>query len=49
VSLDSLSDGDPLKWDMICEKNVVWFLNALSYYKDKTAMIEELRKTNNGT
>ena len=42
VSIDELAGGDPLKWDTVADQNVIWFLNALSYLKDKNKMKDKL-------
>ena len=42
TSIDAVAGGDPLKWDEVTGKNVVWFLNALSYIKDKNNMQSKL-------
>jgi hypothetical protein len=39
--LDDLSGGDFLKWNEITKRNVLEFLNAVSYYKDKADYIAE--------
>ena len=33
--LDMLSKGDVLKFDELLNKNIIWFLNMVAYFKDK--------------
>jgi hypothetical protein len=47
IEYDNLSGGDPLKWDIISEKPMMWFLNMVDYYRDKQEAInEQYRKVN---
>ena len=43
-TLDNLSNNDRTKWDYFLDMNVIAFLNALSYYKDKQNYIMEAQK-----
>ena len=41
IALDNLSNSNPLLWDELTEKNVIWFLNVLTYYNDKQKTLAE--------
>ena len=37
-----LSKGDVLKFDDLLNKNIVWFLNMVAYFKDKAQEEKEI-------
>jgi hypothetical protein len=41
--LDNLANNDRTKWDFFIKMNVVEFLNAISFYKDKQDWEHELQ------
>lgn len=42
VSLDMLSNNNPILWDQITEWNVIKFLNTVSYYHEKAKAYERV-------
>ena len=44
VTLDSLSDGRPERWDFFLRMNVIEFLNVLTYYCDKREEEQRIMK-----
>lgn len=39
--LDNLSNNNPLLWDEVSDKPVIWGLNMMMYYGDKAKHIEK--------